>query len=75
MYSKYEISYLFKERGKGVKLNERLLFNHFFNSGAGSASSVYPLVEAQDKRKKQIERGTVKCNRVNDYSKKTSINI
>ena len=25
MYSKYEISYLFKERGKGVKLNERLL--------------------------------------------------
>ena len=47
MYSKYEISYLFKERGKGVKLNERLLFNHFFNSGAGSASSVYPLVEAQ----------------------------
>lgn len=41
MYSKYEISYLFKERGKGVKLNERLLFNHFFNSGAGSASSVY----------------------------------
>lgn len=32
MYSKYEISYLFKERGKGVKLNERLLFNHFFNS-------------------------------------------
>ena len=25
--------------------------------------------------KKQIERGTVKCNRVNDYSKKTSINI
>lgn len=50
MYSKYEISYLFKERGKGVKLNERLLFNHFFNSGAGSASSVYPLVEAQAQR-------------------------
>ena len=49
MYSK-EISYLFKERGKGVKLNERLLFNHFFNSGAGSASSVYPLVEAQAQR-------------------------
>ena len=46
MYSKYEISYLFKERGKGVKLNERLLFN----SGAGSASSVYPLVEAQAQR-------------------------
>ena len=42
--------YLFKERGKGVKLNERLLFNHFFNSGAGSASSVYPLVEAQAQR-------------------------
>ena len=52
MYSKYEISYLFKERGKGVKLNERLLFNHFFNSGAGSASSVYPLVEAQAQRNK-----------------------
>lgn len=50
MYSKYEISYLFKERGKVVKLNERLLFNHFFNSGAGSASSVYPLVEAQAQR-------------------------
>lgn len=74
MYSKYEISYLFKERGKGVKLNERLLFNHFFNSGCwfcffrlsfgGSTGT-----------KKQIERGTVKCNRVNDYSKKTSINI
>ena len=57
-----------------MKLNERLLFNHFFNSGAGSASSVYPLVEAAG-TKKQIERGTVKCNRVNDYSKKTSINI
>ena len=50
IYSKYEISYLFKERGKGVKLNERLIFNHFFNSGAGSASSVYPLVEAQAQR-------------------------
>ena len=50
IFVKYEISYLFKERGKGVKLNERLLFNHFFNSGAGSASSVYPLVEAQAQR-------------------------
>lgn len=30
-----------------MKLNGRLLFNHFLNSGAGSASALYPLVEAQ----------------------------
>ena len=50
MYSKYEISYLFKERGKGVKLNERLLFNNFFNSGDGYGFFVYPLVEAHAQR-------------------------
>lgn len=49
MYSKYEISYLFKERGKGVKQNGRIFFNHFF-SGAGSAFALYPLVEAQAQR-------------------------
>lgn len=50
LYMINKISYLLKERGKGVKLNGRLLFYHFFSSGAGSASSVYPLVEAQAQR-------------------------
>lgn len=36
-----------------MKLNGRLLFNHFLNSGAGSASALYPLVEAQAARRNE----------------------